>query len=101
MCAVMLPCKSVTLSLPSSQVYRGLSGQLLATLGDRCGLVYGLAWAKGGSCLVSAMADFTTKVWHLAAAAGQRLAAVQQLLLQRPSLGQVVQQAAACAGWPG
>lgn len=101
MCAVMLPCKSVTLSLPSSQVYRGLSGQLLATLGDRCGLVYGLAWAKGGSCLVSAMADFTAKVWHLAAAAGQGLAAVQQLLLQRPSLWQVVQQAAAGAGWPG
>jgi WD40 repeat protein len=48
------------------QVYHALSGKLLTTLGHHCGLVYGLSWARDESCLVSASADFTAKVWHLA-----------------------------------
>lgn len=45
-------------------MYHGLTGQIQSILGRHDGIVYCMSWAKDDLALVTASADYTSKVWH-------------------------------------
>jgi len=61
------PAVALTGACPCLQVclYHALTGQQEAVLGVHDGLVYSLAWSRDDQALVSASADFSSKVWHM------------------------------------
>jgi WD40 repeat protein len=57
-CCLLLPALQIVL-------YQALTGRLCCVLGSHEGMVYSISWARDDSCIITASADYTSKVWHL------------------------------------
>jgi WD40 repeat protein len=60
-----LPSPLLNVLIPQIMLYQALTGRLCWVLGTHEGMVYSISWSRDDSCVITASADYTAKVWHL------------------------------------